>query len=130
MAKVNNEGKNAILGYWLKGDSRPTFYLFLYTNSTEPAAAAVMTDITEPSGYGYARIAITDGDWTVATQIATNLQKTFSCSGGAWGNCYGYGYTTALTGTAGKLIAVEQFSDGPYNVPDGGAVKVTPKFTM
>ncbi|MDI6752778.1 MAG: hypothetical protein QME78_00100 [Thermodesulfobacteriota bacterium] len=124
-----DEGENNILDCYLKGTARPSFYLFLYTNATEPAEAALMTGITEPSGNGYARIGLADADWTLAADAATQLQKTFTAAGGVWGNVYGYGITTALTGTAGKLICAEQFSDGPYNVQDGGSVKVTAKIT-
>lgn len=129
MPKMCNEGINDALNILWKGTTRPSFYLGIYTNTTEPAATAVMTGITEPSGYGYARQQLVDGDWTEGSQVITNVQKTFAASGGAWGNCYGYFITTALTGTAGKLYAVEQFSDGPYNIPDGGAAKITAKFT-
>lgn len=50
-------------------------------------------------------------------------------SGAAWGNVYGWFLCTVGSGTAGKLLASELFSDGPYNVPDGGTVKVTAKIT-
>jgi hypothetical protein len=129
MAKMCNEGINDALNILWKGTTRPSFYLGLYTNTSEPAATATLTSITEPSGGSYARVALSDGDWTVASQIATNLQKTLAASGAAWGNVYGYFICTAASGTSGKLYAVEQFSDGPYNVVDGGSVKITPKFT-
>ncbi len=126
MPKMCNEGKNAALGILFKGNARPSFYVGLYTApNTEPLATAVLADLTEPSGNGYARQQLVDADWTVALQVATNLQKTLAASGGNWGNVYGCFITDCLTGTAGKFWAVEQFSDGPYNVLDGGAVKVT-----
>lgn len=132
MAKFCDEGENWILDVALKlGTSPPTnVYIGLYTNTTEPAEDATLTSITEPSGNGYARIAIACGaDWNLAGSIITAAQKTFAASGGAWGNVYGYFICTVATGTAGLLLAAEQFSDGPYNVVDGGSVKVTAKFT-
>lgn len=127
--KWNDEGENHVLDCYLKGATRPTFYLGLFKNTTEPAEAAVMTDITEPTTGGYARLALGDSDWTIVADLATHIQKTFTASGGNFGNCYGWFITTALSGTAGKLICCELFSDGPYNVLDGGSVKVTPKVT-
>jgi hypothetical protein len=133
MACWCDEGENNVLDCYLKGTARPAFYLGLYINPTsEPAEDATLASLTEPSGNGYGRIQLQDADWTLSgtnPTLATHVQKTFSCSGGAWGNVYGYFICTAGSGTAGKLLAVEQFSDGPYNVPDGGAVKITPKIT-
>jgi hypothetical protein len=137
MPKMCNQGINEVLNYWWAGllgasavSPRPSIYIGLYTAPTsEPAATATLSSLTEPSGYGYARIQLNDGDWTVASQIATNLQKTFTASGGNWGNVYGYFICDCASGTSGNLIAVENFSDGPYNVVNGGSVKVTPKFT-
>lgn len=92
-----------------------------------------MLTITEQAvGLGYGRIQLLDADWTEqATKgVFKNLQKTFTASGGGWGDQYGYFITTAQTGTAGKLLAVEHFSDGPYLVNDGWSVKVTAQITI
>lgn len=129
MPKWVDEGENWLLDVAIKkGTSPPTnLYLGLYTNSTEPAETATLASLTEPSGGGYARIAIACGaDWTLSSDQITAAQKTFAASGAAWGNVYGYFLATSIDGT-GKLLAVEQFSDGPYNVVDGGSVKVTAK---
>jgi hypothetical protein len=129
MAKWVDEGENWLLDVcFKKGTSAPTnLYLGLYTNTTEPAETATLASLTEPSGGGYARIAIAcGGDWTLSSDQITAAQKTFAASGAAWGNCYGYFIATTSDGS-GKLLAVEQFSDGPYNVVDGGSVKVTAK---
>lgn len=132
MAKLCDEGEAEIGDLALKKVSQyDNLYLGLYTAPTsEPAEDATLTSLTEPASGGYARIALGYADWTKNGSIFTNTQKTFNCSGSAWGNCYGYFICTVASGTAGKLWAVEQFSDGPYNVPDGGAVKVTPKLTF
>lgn len=132
MAKLCDEGEAEIGDLALKKATQyDNLYLGIYTApTTEPVEDATLTSLTEPSGGGYARIALAYGDWTKVGSVFTQLQKTFTASGAAWGNCYGYFICTVATGTAGKLWAVEQFSDGPYNVPDGGAVKVTPKMTF
>lgn len=132
MPKWVDEAENWLLDVAFKQVTSPpsNVYLGLYTNSSEPNEDATLTSITEPSGYGYARIAIACGaDWTLSGSEVTAAQKTFSCSGGNWGNIYGYFICTVSSGTAGKLLAVEQFSDGPYNVQDGGSVKITAKLT-
>ena len=129
MAKWVDEAENWLLDVAFKKVTSPptNLYLGLYTNSTEPAETANLAAITEPSGGAYARIAIACGaDWTLSADQITALQKTFAAVGAAWGNCYGWFLATTVDGT-GKLLAVEQFSDGPYNVVDGGSVKVTAK---
>lgn len=132
MAKLCDEGEAEIGDISLKQASQyANLYLGLYTSPTsEPAEDATLTSLTEPSTGGYARIALASGDWTKAGSVFTQVQKTFTASGAAWGNVYGYFICNVASGTAGKLWAVEQFSDGPYNVPDGGAVKVTAKMTF
>ena len=134
MAKLCDEGETNLGNDWLKATAQSDFYLGLFANSSEPGEAAVMTDITEvhPVGtHGYARIQLGDADWTESpVGTFTNLQKTFTAAGANWSSCYGYYITTAATGTAGKLIAVETFSDGPYTVNDTYSVKVTPKIVI
>jgi hypothetical protein len=129
MAKWVDEGETWLLDVaFKKGTSPPTnLYIGLYTNSSEPAEGANLASLTEPSGGAYARIAIACGaDWTLSGDQITAAQKSFVATGAAWGNVYGYFIATTVDGT-GKLLAVEQFSDGPYNVVDGGSVKVTAK---
>jgi len=107
-----------------------TLYLGLYENNTEPAEAAALTDLTEQAvATGYARIALTRGTWSITADHADYAEQTFTANGGDWGNQYGYFICTVASGTAGILIYVEDFSDGPYDVTDGDSVKVTPKIT-
>jgi hypothetical protein len=130
MAKWCNDGENEILDVFLAGAVRPAFYLGLYCAPTsEPAEDIALAGLTEPAGGGYARIQLQDQDWTVAADLASHVQKTFAASGAAWGNVYGWFLCNAASGTVGKVYAVGNFADGPYNVPDGGAVKVTSKIT-
>ena len=128
MAKWCDEGETNVLNIYLKNQAQnANLYLGLYTNSVEPAEDATLASLTEPSGNGYGRQTIAPGDWTVSpSDTATAAQKTFTASGGAWGNVYGYFIATSVDGT-GKLLCVEHFTNGPYNVQDGGSVKVTPK---
>jgi len=128
-----NEGETSVGNVYLKGQARPAgFYLGLYKNVTEPPEDAVVADLTEPVGNGYARIKLEDADWTeLATKgVFENIQKIFEAVGGTWGVVYGYFVTTMLTGTTGLMINCEQFSDGPYTVNDGWTVKPKAKVTI
>ena len=128
MPKLVDEGENRILNILLGATAvDATLYLGLYTNTTEPAETANLAAITEPSGNGYARISLSRGaNWTISGDLATYLEQTFTATG-VWGNVYGYFIATSSDGT-GKLLFVEQFSNGPYNVQNNGdAIKVTPK---
>jgi hypothetical protein len=130
-----DEGESSVGNVYLKAGAQPDYYLGLYNNSTEPAEDAIMssgiTEVDVVGSHGYARIQLGDADWTESPQgVFTNLQKTFTASGGDWADAYGYFITTTATGTAGLLIAVEHFSDGPYVVNDGWSVKVTAKITV
>ena len=133
LLKWCNEGKSSVGATYLQGAAQPSFYLGLYTNDDgEPAEGAIVDDLDEPSGgYGYARIALADGDWTETSQgTFTNLVKTFTCATGAWGDVYGWFICTAASGIDCDLVTVEQFSDGPYDVGVGDNVIVTPKLTF
>lgn len=101
-----------------------TLYLGLYTDTTEPVKGAALSDITEPVGGGYARKALTRGtDWTIVAALATAGTETFTSSGAAWGNVYGY-FIGSSSDNTGDLMIVEHFSDGPYSNIDGGSVSV------
>lgn len=128
-----NEGETQVGESYLKGDAPPQLYVGLYKDATEPAEDATLATITEvPAENGYARIILVKADWTEddVKGVFENIQKVFAASGGAWGQVYGYFLTDCLTGTAGKLVSVEDFSNGPYTVNDGWSVKVTPKVTI
>lgn len=128
-----DEGENDILDVYFSNDQvhRTSLFLGLYSNTTEPAEDATLAvGITEiPVANGYARIEILDTEWTIAADLATAVEKTFAATG-SWGNCYGYFLCTVASGTAGLLLAVEHFSNGPYNIQnDGDQIKITSKVT-
>jgi len=127
--KLTDAGENRILNQLFEATAvDTTLYLRIYTDpATEPLETAVLGDLTEPVGSGYAAVALTrDTDWTVTLDEAVCAQKTFTAAGGAWGNCYGY-YISTTSDDSGVLMFVEQFSDGPYNIVDTASIKVTPK---
>lgn len=127
MAKLVDEGENRILNILFKATAvDDNLYLGLYTNETEPAEAAALANITEPSENGYERKTLARGSWSITDDLASFAQQTFAATG-AWGNVYGYFIATSSDGS-GKLLFVEQFTNGPYNVQNNGdEIKVTPK---
>lgn len=133
MAKWCDEGETQVGNIYLRKDAVIDLWVGLYTDVAEPGETDTLATITEvPVANGYARIALVNTDWTEqATKgVFEQLQKTFLANGGDWGSVYGYFLCDVASGTSGKLVAVEDFSDGPYTVNDGWSVKVTPKVTI
>jgi len=126
-----NEGNHQLLDVYAKGATPPDLYVGLYmTPTTDPGVdgngglALTLADLTEPSEGEYARILVEPGDWTLVDNLLTAAEVNFVASGLAWGIIYGWFVCDCATGTAGKLIAIEQFLDAPYNVGAAGEVKV------
>ena len=131
--KWTNAGENLIAEILGGSTTPPTkLYLGLYTSpSAEPGEDVEPDDLTEPSGNGYTRKELDRGSWSIIDDIMTYTQQTFTANGGAWGNVYGYFIATTDAGDSDEqIIAVEQFTDAPYNVQDQESVKVTPKLTI
>jgi hypothetical protein len=131
MAKWVNEGENRVADILFGSQAvDATLYLGLYTDLTEPAETITLATIAEETGDGYARIALTRGAWTVTGDYATYAQQTFTADGGDWGNVYGYFICTTSSGTEGKILGVEHFTNGPYNIYNGDSIRISPKVTI
>lgn len=137
MSRLHDEGEKNIGDIYLRNAAQNTnLFLGLYTNATQPAEGAAMTDIVEVSGGGYARITLAPADWTEqAGQTAEGgkrydqPQKIFTFSA-AVGEIRGYFITTTLTGTAGPLIVTEHFP-AAVNVNQANyEVRVTPRIEI
>jgi hypothetical protein len=129
MAKWVDEGETRVLQILFGSQAVDgTLYLGLYKNNPEPGETINLAGLTEPSGFNYARKPLTRGSWVITDDHADYAQQIFTANGGAWGDCYGYFIATSLDGS-GKVLCVEHFTNGPYNVQDQGSVKVTPKIT-
>lgn len=129
MAKWTDAGENKVADCFFKGTTRPSFYVGLYTNGTEPAEGCALTDITEPSGYNYARQAVADGDWTLTTDHVTAPELTFTATGGSWGTITGWFLCNVSSGTSGIVMAVETFGSS-YLMTDGSTLKLTATITV
>ncbi len=96
-----------------------TLVLKLYTNNYTPVEASLFSNFTEATGFGYAAVSLTAGNW-VTTQgnpsTAAYPQVTFTFTG-ALGNVYGYYITQTTSGIA---MWAELFTDGPYNIVNNG----------
>lgn len=133
MAKWVDAGENDVVNILFAATSPWTnTYLGIYSDAVEPGENAGLptqgNPITEISGAGYSRKTLARGSWTITGDYAQYTQQTFTASGGSWSNCYGYFIATSSDNT-GKLLCVEHFTGGPFNVPDGGSIKITPKIT-
>ena len=132
MAKWTDEGEHRTADILFGSQAvDATLYMGLFTDVTEPAETATLATITElPVASNYARIALTRGTWTVTNDYAQYAQQTFTATGGNWGSVYGYFICTGSSGTTGKLLGVETFSNGPYTINDGDSVRITPKVSI
>ncbi len=131
--KLVTEGMTDILTWYFENDQASrgadSLYLGLYTDVTEPVIGAIIgTGLTELALTGYARIQLTDSDWTITDDEAENVVKTFT-AGEDWGNVYGSFLTDASTGVS-TLIAVKHFTSGPFNVLDTKTIDITPKYII
>lgn len=131
--KLVDEGEIDVGTWYLKNiqTSRgaDSLYLGLYLDTTEPLETDILATITELALAGYARIQLMDADWSNTGNLFANIAKTFT-GGEAWGNIYGYFICNVPSGTAGKLVAVEHFSTGPFNVANTKTIEITPKITV
>jgi hypothetical protein len=132
--KFCNEGRVEMSDIYIENGtprSADSWYLGLYTDTTEPAITDTLATITElPVANGYARINILDSQWTNVVGVVTAALKTFTNTTANWGNVYGYFLTDVASGTSGNLHWVEHFSTGPFNVSVGQTVDVTAEITL
>ena len=127
-----DEGEQSMLQVYFCGTANPaSFYLRLYNDT--PAETDALTDLTgEPSGFGYAAIAVERSavGWpTIALDTgdyqATSKTVTYQASGGVIGPVT---YTALATSTdgSGKLISYAALSQ-TRTLYDGESLDVTYK---
>lgn len=128
---VVNQGEEIALNALLNKTAPENLDLVLFKSNTTPAETDTEGTYTAADFTGYALIQLTAASWTTTPGAPTESaypQQTFTSSAGSQNqNVYGY-YVKQRT--SGKLVWVERFSDGPYNIVNNGdAIKVTPKIT-
>lgn len=103
--------------------------LGLFTNSS-PGETITEATLTEPSGTGYARITLTDANWTGSADARAYAQQTFTGGSGGWtGTVQGYFIATKSSGGTQRILAIEVDTNGPYTINEGDTYKVTPTMT-
>lgn len=111
-------------------DRDATLKLGLFTN-TSVSETTALTDITNPTGTGYAAITLTDGSWSVTNGVASYAQQTFTAGAGGWsGTVKGYYIFTVSAGGTARLLAIEVDANGPYTMNANDTYKVTPSITI
>jgi len=102
--------------------------LLLFTNS-EPGETITAATLTEPTGTGYARIALTDGSWTVTGDTASYPLQTFTTGAGGWSGTV-QGYAIVSTGSTPRIVTIEVDHSGPYTFNENDTYDVTPNVTI
>lgn len=104
--------------------------LGLFTNVT-PGETITEATITEPTGTGYARIDLTDANWTGSADTRAYAEQTFTGGAGGWtGSVQGYFIATKASGGTQRLLFIEVDSSGPYTIGAGDTYKITPNVTV
>lgn len=123
-----NEGETLIANVVHKRthvDRDADLELGLFTNATVDETTT-HAGITEPTGTGYARITLTDANWTVTGDTASYAQQTFTGGAGGWtGSVRGYFIATKAAGGSKRLVFIEVDASGPYTLAENDTYKVT-----
>lgn len=121
-----DEGENLVANLVFKGTQ--TYEMGLFTNTTisETTTAA---SLTEPTGGGYARIALSSGTWTVTGSVASYPTQSFTAGvGGYTGSIYGYFIVS--TGGSPKIIDIALRPEGNVTMAANNVYQVTPNITV
>jgi hypothetical protein len=122
-------GENVILENIVNKTAPQNLVLRLFQNNITPADTDTAGTYTESSFPGYGSITLTGASWNNAASgsIAYGSQQTFTCSGAASQNVYGY-YVTQVS--SGILMWAERDGSAPFAIANSGdAVKLTPAIT-
>lgn len=110
MGELTDAGANLV------ADSGYPDTIFVGLSSTTPVAGG--TNVTEPSGNGYARISLTMGAAASRQRSNTNAVQ-FAASGGDWGTMTHSVFYTAITG--GTFVSFDPL-DSSRNMVDGATM--------
>lgn len=102
--------------------------LGLFTN-VSPGETITEATITEPTGTGYARITLTDANWTGSADNRAYAQQTFTGGTGGWSGSV-QGYFICTTGATKRLLCLEVDPNGPYTIAENDTYKITPSNTV
>lgn len=119
-------GENLSLEMIVNKTAPQNLLLKLYKNNITPSDTDTAGTYTEATFPGYSAITLTGASWNAAASgtIAYSAQQTFTCSGAATDDIYGYYVVQAVSGT---LLYSERDGAAPFAIRNSGdAVKITP----
>lgn len=119
-------GENLSLEMITNKTAPQNLLLKLYKNNITPSDTDTAGTYTEATFPGYAAITLTGASWNAAAAgtITYSAQQTFTCSGVATDDIYGYYVVQASSGT---LLYSERDGAAPFAIRNSGdAVKITP----
>lgn len=123
---VPDVGENKALENIVNKTAPENLVLRLFKNNITPSDSDTAATYTEAVFPGYAAITLTGATWGAASAgtITYGSQQTFTCSGVATDDIYGY-YVTQVT--SGVLMWSERDGAAPFAIRNSGdAVKITP----
>lgn len=122
-------GENKVLEMLVNKTAPENLVLRLFKNNITPSDTDTAATYTEAVFPGYAALTLTGATWNAAAagSITYSAQQTFTCSGVATDDIYGY-YVTQVT--SGVLVWSERDGAAPFAVRNSGDnVKITPVIT-
>ena len=123
---VPDVGENRILEMLVNKTAPQDLHLRLYINNITPSDTDTAGTYTQAGFPGYAQIGLTGASWNAAAagSISYGSQQSWTCSGPATDDVYGY---YVVQQTSGVLIWSERDATAPFQVRNSGdVVKVTP----
>lgn len=119
-------GENLSLEMIVNKTAPQNLLLKLYKNNITPSDTDTAGTYTEATFPGYSAITLTGASWNAAASgtIAYSAQQTFTCSGVATDDIYGYYVVQA---SSGIILYSERDGSAPFAIRNSGdAVKITP----
>lgn len=127
---VPNLSEVQMLEYILNIASPVDLDIKLYVNDVIPSETDTVTTYTEASGFSYAAIELTPGNWSISPgspSLAEHSQVEWTFSG-ALGNVYGY---FIVRRTDNVLLWAERFTNGPYPINTiNDKIRITPRLSL
>jgi len=123
---VPHTGENLALEMIVNKTAAQNLLLKLFINNITPSDTDTAGTYTEATFPGYSAITLTGISWGTASggTITYGSQQTFTCSGTATDNVYGYYVVQASSGT---LLYSERDASAPFAVRNSGDnIKLTP----
>lgn len=123
---VPDEGENRILELIVNKTAAQNLVLKLFKNNITPSDTDTAATYTEATFPGYAAITLPGASWNNGGSgaISYGAQQTFTCSGSATDDIYGY---YLVQSSSGILMWVERDAAAPAAIRNSGdAIKLTP----